>query len=131
MLLLSLSAYCSKISLESVLEKWDLQDEALRHNQEYLESVYTQRCVLLRLCGERRGLQGLQLQRAHMNHLERLVHWARNIGAHQVTLFVQSDWISMTVWVRDLQKTRFKTVLSHLKTNLALINWIAWNKLRM
>ena len=76
--------YCSTTSLESVLEKWDLQDEALRHNQEYLEIVYTQRCVLLRLCGEGRGLQGLRLQRAHMNHLERLVHWARNIGADQV-----------------------------------------------
>ena len=81
-----ITIYCSKTSLESVLEKWDLQDEALRHNQEYLESVYTQRCVLLRLCGEGRGLQGLRLQRAHMNHLERLVHWARNIGADQVTV---------------------------------------------
>ena len=76
--------HSSKTSLESVLEKWDLQDEALRHNQEYLESVYTQRCVLLRLCEEGRGLQELRLQRAHMNHLERLVHWARNIGADQV-----------------------------------------------
>ena len=79
-----LSLYCSEKSLDAVLEKWDQQDGALKHNQEYLESIYSQRCVLLRLCGEMRSLQGAQLQHAHMNHLERLVHWARNIGAHQV-----------------------------------------------
>ena len=124
-----ITTYCSKISLESVLEKWDLQDEALRHNQEYLESVYTQRCVLLRLCGEGRSLQGLRLQRAHMNHLERLVHWARNIGADQVRvncIFVgECDLVFRTPTSQIIKKLISKknviVVLSHQSCSSAFL----------
>lgn len=54
-------------------------------NQEYLETVYSQRCVLLGLCAERRALQTHHMYQAQTLHLEKLVRWARNLGAHQVS----------------------------------------------
>ena len=72
--------------LDSVLEKWRRQSEAFEDNALQLEPILTQRCVLLQLTQGVTAWRGHteNIHQARVKHLEQLVNWGRNTGAHQV-----------------------------------------------